>query len=450
MRRWERVMKKGPALVLTVICAMTLCACSGSSERENTDGAAGVGAAATAGGASVSGAAAAVSDSGEPEESAEVKTVIDETGKSRKLRLGNIDLKDAGVRFQDTYWITDYSQVEDGHYYYLRYTKKGYTVYRDNGEIEGSFELLEQEGDSYDYPYVEGFVKCGEYFYVVYEDFGEEKLARVDMENHRVKVICDISKTHKAHSDIFSTTSANVYRDTVYWEPNIYLKRPEDLSVYGPTGTERAKYITLSPSAVKAKPYLTYIDGKIYYGAASAGGKKITLFSYDLDTGEEQEILQYRRKIPYLNEKGTPCEGGGISLEIDEDYIYCQDYLIPRVGGKMIKAFKKAEKSKRGIFNCAHNKKYIFYVDKKKRVHRITKKTQKDVIISSFKSAGVDCTEEKLYIKVYSRDWYNDRKWAEYNDDDEGYMSPDCYTHDLYCMDLDGKNAKRIWKGRWR
>lgn len=64
--------------------------------------------------------------------------VTDEIGEKRELKLPDINTKNAGVYFSYMEWLTDFSQVLDGHYYYLRFNNDSssdrFTIYRDQGE----------------------------------------------------------------------------------------------------------------------------------------------------------------------------------------------------------------------------------------------------------------------------------------------------------------------------
>lgn len=77
-------------------------------------------------------------------------------------RLNTID---TGVYFYDTTWITNYSQVEGNHYYWLRYDANAgkYIIYQDNRVKIGKFELPYQFEDDIPY-FLDGFTKYGSDF----------------------------------------------------------------------------------------------------------------------------------------------------------------------------------------------------------------------------------------------------------------------------------------------
>lgn len=363
----------------------------------------------------------------------QTQTVIDETGKKRELRMSDVDVNDVGIYFSKTDWITNYSQVLDGHYYYLRRDNDGfgYRIYRDKGVEFGYFAMPWTEDDDETYK-LEGFVKYGEKFYVLmsHYSYGEEdpeELAYLDVKQLEPVVIADVTKDHMMDDE--NIIFCNVYKNSFYYDRRSKWQKWEQragISMRTEFKEEHSEEeISVTPNMTKAKPYLTYVDGKIYYGVSSQ--KEVTLFCYDLATGKEEKIFSYERKEKYNTEN--------IYLSIDEDYIYCQDYLIPRNGGKMLPVFRDAKKIKNGMITYTANEKYIFYIDKK---------TMKDRIISKRKSAEVDCTEDCLYIRVRDKVWYSDDfqdEWSDVN------VISDYYSDHIYCMDFDGKNEERIWKG---
>ncbi len=100
------------------------------------------------------------------------------------------------------------------------------------------------------------------------------------------------------------------------------------------------------------------------------------------------------------------------------------------------------KKNKYGIADYSFNEKYIFYIDEKERAHRINKKTKKDIIISKRKVVGIDCTEDKIYIRVRDKEWHS---LKEPYDPDDSWHIYNAYADNLYCMNLNGKKEKRIW-----
>ena len=468
------------------ICAVMLCACNASNE-ENESGNAGVriltGSAVTASDSTVTATGSAVTASGaaaETEKSKEesanktnkkaqkkkakkiVRIVTDETGEQRKLKMETVNEKKKGIYLSSAEWVTNYAQVQDGHYYYIRGNWEDYTIYQDKGKKVGEFSLkdyINTKGDYFLDPL--GVVRYKKKWYILFnywdledeedddEEDGHDILACVDLKEKNAMKICEMTKDHLDKDE--GVVFCNFYQDFLYYNSrdrwDAFYEQPGTLVKSPLKDQKSSETITATTNLTKAKPYLTYIDDKIYYGVQN--GKKVTLYSYDLESGQEKEIFCYMRND---NKRTT------IFLDMDEDYIYCQEYLIPRSGGKMIKAFADAKVFKGKPYydytiksiSYSYNKKYIFYIDKNYKVHRIDKKTGQNRIISDLTAAGVDCTEDSVYVKVHAEAWYDKKgMWEELYDDDEGWVSYNGYSDHLYYMDIDGKNVEKIWNGEW-
>lgn len=332
-------------------------------------------------------------------------SVIDETGKKRRLKLDRvINLENRGVPMQKISYPFEYAQTEDGHYYYLRGDSAGYyTIYRDRGECVAVFFL----------PYeIEGFVKYKDNFYIIYlydpgdeetdgDENIEDRFGRVDLKEKKVVDLAVVD----------SAAGCFVYQDELF----------------------------------RRNPLVSVIGGKLYYGEQE--GKEVTLYTRDLATDKTEVFFQYERKDKRWLD---------INIYIDKDYIYCQDYIIPRKGGVMERVFEKAYIPKKTVFydsraRYAVNERYIFYIDGRFRVRRIDKKTKKDIEISKIKAMGVNCTEDAVYVTGYNKyfmEWKFCFDRADYDDEyrnawDLGWME---YANDLYYMDLDGKNRQKLWK----
>lgn len=344
-------------------------------------------------------------------------TVIDETGKNCKLRLGDLDETDAGVGFSSSDFI-EASQISDGHYYYFQTGKEGkYTIYRDKRVVVGNFFV--KDGT------VIGFAKAGEDFFAnimhVKENISYDTV-RINLEAEGVEALLE----NYADVDDITIYRGNMYYDSGMVEP-WYMG-----GGYGPgeflirrnlDNIDQANKITSTEQMNEAKPYLTYIDGKILYGRQK--GKEVSLYLFDMETQEQTELIRYKRKKAYA--RTSTLSNDSVVVTVDDDYIYCQDMVIPRKGGKMQPLLKNA--LRRDFFGGAmlfsSNKKYIFYLDKKYKLHRIDKKTGQDTIISDKKLMSVQCMEDRIYVKELRHGYW----------DDEPEKRPDI----LYCMSLDGK-----------
>ncbi len=377
------------------------------------------------------------------------KETTKKTEQVKKLTLSNIDVDVPGVYFYDTGWITNYSQVADGHYYWLRHdgdTGK-YIIYRDNKKRVGMFETPYLPDSDVDYN-LNGFVKYGSNFYALishYDIRREEnerdvqELARVNLETGKLEVLYDVSEAHIPGDGKFLFCC--IYQDDFYFDKRTiwqssYMR--SGISVRLPLEGGTAEEISELPSTTnlkKAKPYLLYMDNKIFYAVKE--DSKVKLFCYDMQSDSEQQFFQFKEK-QNSNEESS-------FLEIDKDYIYYGNDMISRKTGKVFSPFQNMKKSKGSRKNYTANDKYVFYLDKQNRVHRLDKKTKRDIIIRKEKTLAVSCVGNRLYIRVRDEKGYNKCNKVDY--DIEEVITTEYYADNLYCMDVDGKREKKLWNG---
>lgn len=387
-------------------------------------------------------------------EKEEVQTVTDETGRNQRLKLSSINTKDQGMYLVESNPTACYSQVSDGHYYFMRSDGKGnYTIYMDKGNQVGQFSV-----DNGGYVKYFGKYKNNYYAVLTYEKEDEEddvfldathKLVQVDLEKGETVFLKDIFSEHEWMSD--SRMYLFFYQDAFYhdicnkvWHTAIYdtIYIPGKLMRVNRKGEETE--IDSTSYMNDAKPCLTFIDGKIYYGSqyGTRKDRKINLFSYDLESGREKSIFSFERETEFSTGGQGLMAQGKINLSIDDDYIYCQDYIIPRRGGKMIRVFKDAMLYQDSTISFSYNSQYIYYIDKKHRVRRVDKKTLKNTVISGIESMDVKCTEKDVYVREYKKKllpgYWDDATDAQLTD------NPD--SNDIYCMDLNGNHAEKIVK----
>lgn len=370
-------------------------------------------------------------------------TVTDETGEKHKLRLGKLAETDEGVKFcsADFIWA---SQISDGHYYYLHIGKGGkHTIYRDKKKIVGTFFI--REGT------LVGFAKVGKNYFasimhteVDPDTYDIENLTydivRIDLATQSVKVLLGNCAWDGHKGDlIINDEDIIFYRGSMYydsrtdvlWDPGEYVPgaflMSRDLK-----NIEQENKMICTKQMNRAKPYLTFVDGKILYGRQK--GKEVSVYMFDLETKEQTKVVKYKRHKAYKSYFYTPYDK--VIVSMDDDYLYCQDMAIPRKGGKIQPLLKNAQQYAAGreerIFSS--NKKYIFYLDKKYHLHRINKETGEDILVSNKKLMSVQCMEDRIYVKAW-RYGHWDVSW---DDNDWGYYEqkrPDI----LYCMDLNGK-----------
>ncbi len=348
--------------------------------------------------------------------------VVDETGKERELKLGDVDVEDKGVGFGSTYYVGEYSQVVKGHYYYLRnISTNKYGVYRDQGECECQFTLPDESSECY----VREFAKLGkEYYALLCDDY--------DLDNIVYQLVCIDAK--KGTSKVLSESSQDFFINSMAWYKGaFYYKRKGGTVVEFGNGHKNFREMFHMHSDDMGNKLL-FLDGKIYYG--SQLGNEISLYSFDLKKGTREEVFRYERKGKIIRDMMLRK-----MLDIDEDYIYISNDMIPRKGGEILRLGDGCDRIAGDI---AHNKKYVFYCDGDYRLHRLDKGTKKDIIISGIKAMNVNCTEDGIYVQGYNKFYASGRLDSE--EEDTWHALGD-YSFDLYYMDLDGRHKKRIWKG---
>lgn len=434
-------------IVITLFLCIILCSCDVSTRgvTDNAKHSGSVSASAVTASAVVpSGVAVVVSASAVvPSGSAAVvgknKPIIvtDMTGQTRELKMENVDVKKKDTPFPPMLFPANYSQVINNHYYFLRADgKRNYTIYRDNAEEVGKFSL--KKG------IVEDFILYRDKFYAVvaknYAAHRYKKLVEIDLERRSVVDVCYVDLKKGVRKDI---EAGMMYKGAYYY----YHSKNFEIGAYD---LSKRKIITPSfakaPSFSDALAYGSYWDDKVYYGVVL--GKKIVIYSFDLKSCAEKEVLQFE----YTDNPKIEGIKYIYSLDIDTEYIYCLNYLIPRNGGEIIELprFEIDTVAESFTFNT----KYIFYIDKEQGIHRFDKKTLKDVIISNpdtnnIWAMNIWCTEDGLYIQNYlsyiSMDYiFDEADHCDFFGRDTEYP----VSCDIYYMDVNGKNIKRIWEGR--
>lgn len=297
-----------------------------------------------------------------------------------------------------------YSQVVDGHYYYMRQTEwgysNGYTMYRDKGKKVGLFHYTEESPwwvyDWHAFGWHEGKL----YVEFIDEDEHKIKLGVVDFKKKSIKAICTC--TLPAAFDIINT-DVYLYQDKIYAMDKDERKVKEfDMSSGNLLNT-----FSLPKSGKNEEIYFICIaDGKIYYAVEQRKGKKlvVTMHYRDMAGNKDKKILRFK-----------------VSRESDWGYLQENNDLIVITKGEIYDAY---------------NNKYYFYIDKKYRLHRKNRKTGKDKIISGIKAVTVDCTKKGLYVQKYDK-WYDDGFYEDAHAD---------YAPALYFMDFKGGNVKKIAK----
>lgn len=397
-----------------------------------------------------------------------VVIVTDETGKKRRLKMEDADAEDCGEFLRTSDPTASYSQVLDGHYYYMRSDGDGnYVIYQDQGKEAGRFSVGEDE-------FIECFTKYGTDFFALLFKF-DKKIERIDSDDGYMAKLVQIDLAKKGYTllpgaewdwwDELSDLITDTKMYLTFYQKYYFLDIGKLEDTYAPSPSEPLEHYVsekltaadkmgneteiASTSAMNAaKPCLSYVDGKIYYGFLN--NKKVTLYSYDLASGEEEKIFCYKRTKPCNIRPYGYYTTDKVEVFMDQDYIYCQDYIIPRRGGKMIRLFQDAltffqdEEAFWGYvpISFSSNSRYIYYIDKNYQVKRFHKRTKQVKVISKMKAMDVQCTEKGIYVKKYKK-YLMPGYWDE-DDTEDDQKTDDPESCDVYYMDLDGRHARKI------
>ena len=238
----------------------------------------------------------------------------------------------------------------------MRSNGKGqYTIFRDKGEVVGKFKI--KQG------YVRLFTKYNSKFYLEWRNEPENencesRLAEANLKEGNIKFIEDM--------DLFVSGQYKFF-----YEDRLYIYKGKDLKVYDLKRKCYEKVINTTDYFEQGGKI--FFDGKFYYGVCQV--HKVKLFSFDPKTETEEEILYFEHEDD-LGENG-------VFLSMNDENIYCENFVIPRRGGTM----RKADLRKGGndwlydniyLFNRSNYlKKNLFYLDNNYKVYRISRKTGK-------------------------------------------------------------------------
>ena len=379
--------------------------------------------------------------------------VTDMTGKKRKLKIGDVDVRDkGGVEFSQIRATAAYSQVVDNHYYFMRSDgKRNYTVYRDKGEKVGTFSLKNS--------FVEYCAFYQKKFYVLVRELPPNKketkkydktfkLVEIDLKKQSKKERCNcLTDLELGTEKGYNLTPLGLCQDIYFYlydndtKLGIY-----DLKKRKVIHSKKLDQILIPHNSWEYSWNWLCFEKKMYYAVRNED--HVIIYRFDLKSGDQKEVFRFNCVDVFGQpEKFEDNYTEAIGLDMDEDYIYCQGYGIPRKGGKMVRLFRY-EKTTVNQPPYAHNKQFVYYIYENGRLRRIDKKTLKSTFIWDQAVMDVKDTKDGLYIQSYdssvSIDYYIDNSDEDYFEEQISDIADSC---DLYYMDFNGKNVKQIWKG---
>lgn len=280
------------------------------------------------------------------------------------------------------------------------------------------------------------------YFYAIISSMDTEKedddnqiqqLAKVNLKKENLEIIYDVSNEHIAGDG--EKLFCCIYKDYFYLDSRTkwqsYDKRagkPVRIDIKGKT----MEKLSTTTNMKKASPYLSYINDKIFYAVNE--GEKTSLFSYDLKKKKEQCFL----KLPGGENDKTDF------VRFDKDFIYYGKYMISRKDKKTFHVLKSSDK------NVISNEKYVFYLDKTNKIHRLDKQNKHDIIIRKKPATEISCTEKNLFARVRNKKAYTKCVRDAADADEFADNCEDFYSDNLYCLDLQGREENKIWKGSYK
>ncbi|MBO5486891.1 MAG: hypothetical protein J5988_08205 [Eubacterium sp.] len=442
-------------IVLSLVCLLNACGTNNKKESSSTPTPASPGAVSgnAVSGNAVSGSAASgavVSEGMEKtEKEAKTVTVTDETGEKCTLKLdrSRIDFSDVGVTpsncdIGNVVW----NQVYKNDFYYVCYTGKTnfrdeggfdamYTIYKNHGQMLGVFMLGNDEFPGH-YWYTPDMCIYKDRLYCFLNDDGigqhDNIIGYIDLRQKKPIILYNVHTNvatfipiHVYGSNFYDTYSERIiYGDKIFYEGKDRNFTASLFSLNMKQGNQ--KEVITKMKTVQSESNWFLMDGKIYFVVEK--GKLVSLYSFDLESKRKTKILTYNcfKKL-----KGDP------RIEIDEQYIYSQKFIIPLKGGKMVR------KDLHDDYLFVHNDKYIFYIDSKYKLHRVDKgNLQKDKIISKEKFCSVHCTDKELYLRKY------DKQALDFLESEDSYYFPELFRIGIYVMDFQGKEKMRNFYGK--
>ncbi len=382
-------------------------------------------------------------------------TIIDERGEKCTLKLdrSSIDADDVGT-IPSSCWFGDviWNQVYKNHFYYVCYEWADdgyeYILYKDRGEKLVTFRFPYYSSDDID------ICIYNNRFYLVLPGVDgqhiRERIGTLNLNTGEVSMVHNVTDFEKSYP-LWSRGNFNYYDSYIFYGDKIYFvgndKNFKRSLITWNIAENFERQTVCNYDKIRkdqdSTGNLFFMNHKIYYGVQK--GQEMKLYCFDLENCKKELILSFHCK----KERNV-----SIDVQMDESYLYCEDYIIPINGGKIVN--KPLQYLSGDSF--VHNSKYIFYLDTKYKLHRVDKKDlQKDKVISNKKFFSVNCTENDLYLKKYDKKWFEadfykslmgdyaeGEKEFNYDIDDCTADEVDNEEMDLYTMDFDGTNLEKI------
>lgn len=365
--------------IFIALCAIVSCA----SEENTTEPSASPQPTSKSTTAAVSGQAVTEKEDPHTDQTYIKSTFIDLNGKKQVLDLGWVDMKKKAVELQGGELATEYGQVQNGHYYYLRGDQGGehLVLYRDKGEKVFAVKCKNTE------ELIRGAVLYQEELYLLCLD--RKLLYEDDVYKYSIKCA-------NLTTGAVDVIPIGDYPDRL-WIDEKYIYVYDSDAEYSwscfdkRTGSRLIEHSfdfkddDLSLLDIRQMD-IEVVDEKVYYmKRASYTSNSYLLIQVNLKNNKKKEIFEYKPilkddpvvELADINEKGVFVrELKGIESKNQGVWLY----QIPFNNGKMSKS-KSANK-----WYSFYYKNHFVYMDKKNRMHHVNLKNNKDtVIVNQFK-----------------------------------------------------------------
>lgn len=386
--------------------------------------------------------------------------VTDLRGNKRKLKLSGMDLLEHKVvKMSLLDHVTEYYQVENDNYYYMKQNGIEYSIYKNKGELVGKFNV--NKGS------VAGCVKYGDHFYInigIKERY-QQYLALVNLNREKVDIIYEYPYEEFKYEVSFFNNRIYIMDDSDNSVDELELTGKKVRKI---KGNQKNRNIDLHPIQyiMDNKIYMQGVrEGKdiVFYREIIGEKQKEEVFRYSYDSAgkDEWEIeyaflemkhnhiyiwelyydggVSYTAKLYVISPKDKKMRNvsdGYVSsyFATDKYVIYADEKDI--LHSLNIQSFEEKIIPYKKIENYEVYKQYVFYIDKKKRIYRYDLKTQKDVMLSDIKVMDIKHTKEGLYVRKYNE------ILAELQESEYDIIGDS--SCGLYFMDFDGKNIVKI------
>lgn len=340
----------------------------------------------------------------------------------RTISMENKDINAQMFLFE---YPTQYAQVSDNHFYYLRKkVKGGYILYRDGSEEILSFHLQNEE-------HLRGFVVCdSQYYFLLRNKTGTLQLGKIVGPNNDVKILCDVYAKREINSLILHENflfvcerdSNKIERQSMQGEimPPIQFEADSDVEDMSIFGSEE-------------------MDGICIMDVDASGEIEITVIDWQ---GNRKKSLQSQMK---LYDNGNLQKGRGVAFfqGITKQYIYFSYYYDKKsFAGRMTLGGKTTEILKLGsreICDTSFTGEGVYFVSENKMVYHRKWRGNQSERLSDLQAESIYAAGEWLYVKKYTREW-------EMLEDGEEEAT-DEWSDELYRINRNDRKIERIAEG---